>query len=113
MVSAHDAEQVSLHVRVSNVAAAKLYSSDALGYAVAQTLEEYYSDGEDAYLMRAPLVEVPDLSPLLQDGSSAEAPYELAAQDEAMTSSFHLRSKPPQPHLRNSFFCFSRREHKS
>ena len=38
-----------LEVRVSNMAAQKLYNS--AGYSVVQRLTSYYSNGEDGYLM--------------------------------------------------------------
>ena len=40
---------VSLEVRVSNIAAQSLYRS--LGYTIVQRLNNYYNNGEDAYLM--------------------------------------------------------------
>eukprot|EP00918_Siedleckia_nematoides_P059501 GHVU01129732.1.p1 GENE.GHVU01129732.1~~GHVU01129732.1.p1 ORF type:complete len:222 (+),score=51.62 GHVU01129732.1:390-1055(+) len=49
-----DAEQSSLHVRVSNRAALTLYM-DSLGYKVINTEEKYYADKEDAYFMRKDL----------------------------------------------------------
>lgn len=51
MVEVHDAEYVSLHVRVGNRAAFSLYSS-SLGYLIHDTEAKYYADGEDAYDMR-------------------------------------------------------------
>lgn len=45
---------VSLHVRVSNVAALALYR-DTLGFKVIGTEAKYYADGEDAYSMRMDL----------------------------------------------------------
>ncbi|NPA97487.1 MAG: GNAT family N-acetyltransferase [Crenarchaeota archaeon] len=42
-------EEVYLEVRVSNVAAIKLY--EKLGFKIVRKLESYYLDGEDAYLM--------------------------------------------------------------
>ena len=46
---------VTLHVRVSNVAALGLYK-DRLGYEQLETDVGYYLDGEDAYLMRKTIV---------------------------------------------------------
>ncbi|HKX84682.1 MAG TPA: ribosomal protein S18-alanine N-acetyltransferase [Pyrinomonadaceae bacterium] len=43
------ASTIVLEVRVSNMAAQKLYNS--AGYAVVQRLTSYYSNGEDGYLM--------------------------------------------------------------
>jgi N-alpha-acetyltransferase 10/11 len=48
------AEYVSLHVRRSNRAAFKLYTS-SLGYQIHDIEAKYYADGEDAYDMRKPL----------------------------------------------------------
>ena len=54
-------ELVTLHVRVSNVAALGLYR-DGLEYDVVSTDNGYYLDGEDAYFMRKTLTEVyPDI----------------------------------------------------
>ena len=40
---------VSLEVRVSNIAAQSLYRG--LGYTIVQRLNNYYNNGEDAFLM--------------------------------------------------------------
>lgn len=48
------AQTVSLEVRVSNPVAQNLY--DKYGFATISRLRGYYSDGEDAYLMRAEIV---------------------------------------------------------
>lgn len=45
------AEYASLHVRVTNRAAFKLYT-DTLGYRIHGVESKYYADGEDAYDMR-------------------------------------------------------------
>ena len=47
----YGARDVSLHVRVSNVAALHLYR-DVLQYEEIGVEEKYYADGEDAYNMR-------------------------------------------------------------
>ena len=47
----YNAQYVSLHVRVSNVAALKLYR-DTLGFEVEKVEAKYYADGEDAYSMK-------------------------------------------------------------
>jgi len=70
MVESHQAESASLHVRVSNAAALKLYGQ-SLGYEVKETIPSYYADGEDGYLMRN------DLTTL--DVVSAATPPEPAA----------------------------------
>ena len=51
------AQYVSLHVRMSNIAALRLYK-DTLGFAIEKVEAKYYADGEDAYSMRM------DLNPL-------------------------------------------------
>ncbi|KAJ5762022.1 uncharacterized protein N7511_005404 [Penicillium nucicola] len=50
MAESHRANFVSLHVRVSNVAALRLYR-DTLGFEVEKVESGYYADGEDAYAM--------------------------------------------------------------
>lgn len=54
MFETYGAVYVSLHVRVSNVAALALYR-DTLGFKVEKTEPKYYADGEDAYSMRMDL----------------------------------------------------------
>lgn len=44
---------VGLHVRVSNIAACRLYQQN-MGYEVQEIIPGYYQDGEDAYFMRKP-----------------------------------------------------------
>lgn len=54
MVECFGAQYVSLHVRVSNVAALHLYR-DTLQFKVDKVESKYYADGEDAYSMRLDL----------------------------------------------------------
>ncbi|KAL4888453.1 acyl-CoA N-acyltransferase [Aspergillus ambiguus] len=54
MAESHRASYVSLHVRVSNIAALRLYR-DTLGFQVDNVESKYYADGEDAYAMRLDL----------------------------------------------------------
>ncbi|PYI18498.1 hypothetical protein BO99DRAFT_163776 [Aspergillus violaceofuscus CBS 115571] len=54
MAESHRAQYVSLHVRVSNTAALRLYR-DTLGFQVDSVESKYYADGEDAYAMRMDL----------------------------------------------------------
>ncbi|KAK7542230.1 acyl-CoA N-acyltransferase [Phyllosticta citribraziliensis] len=54
MAETFGAHYVSLHVRVSNMAALKLYR-DTLGFEVEKTESKYYADGEDAFSMRMDL----------------------------------------------------------
>jgi N-alpha-acetyltransferase 10/11 len=57
MAETFGAHYVSLHVRVSNVAALHLYR-DTLGFKVDKIEAKYYADGEDAYSMRMDLSEI-------------------------------------------------------
>merc|ERR1719164_105168 len=54
MRAQYDADDSSLHVRVSNTGAKKLYT-ETLNYDIVNVIDGYYQDGEDAYLMRANL----------------------------------------------------------
>lgn len=54
MVETYQAKYVSLHVRVSNVAARHLYE-DTLGFQNEKTESKYYADQEDAFSMRLDL----------------------------------------------------------
>lgn len=54
MAETYGAHYVSLHVRMSNVAALHLYR-DTLGFKVDKVEAKYYADGEDAYSMKMDL----------------------------------------------------------
>ena len=54
MVETFQAQYVSLHVRVSNNAALRLYQ-DTLGFKNESIEAKYYADGEDAYSMKLDL----------------------------------------------------------
>jgi len=54
MVETFQAQYVSLHVRVSNNAALRLYR-DTLGFQNEKVEAKYYADGEDAYSMKLDL----------------------------------------------------------
>lgn len=54
MVETFSAQYVSLHVRVSNQAALRLYR-DTLGFQTEKIEAKYYADGEDAYSMNLDL----------------------------------------------------------
>lgn len=54
MVETFGAQYVSLHVRVSNNAALRLYR-DTLGFVNEKVESKYYADGEDAYSMKLDL----------------------------------------------------------
>lgn len=51
MEQGYNADGVGLHVRVSNVAARRLYC-EGMGYGVVDVIRGYYQDGEDAFFMR-------------------------------------------------------------
>lgn len=72
MVETYGAQFVSLHVRMSNIAALRLYR-DTLGFTMEKIEAKYYADGEDAYSMKM------DLNPmreLLEADNAAAYPDE-------------------------------------
>ena len=77
MFETYNAVYVSLHVRVSNVAALALYR-DTLSFKVVGTEAKYYADGEDAYSMRR------DLDYLREEALDAEEDHgeDTIGQDE-------------------------------
>jgi N-alpha-acetyltransferase 10/11 len=66
MAETFGAQYVSLHVRVSNNAALRLYR-DTLSFSVEKVEAKYYADGEDAYSMKQ------DLTALFKAQKEAEA----------------------------------------
>lgn len=76
MVETFGAQYVSLHVRVSNIAALHLYR-DTLGFTVDKTEAKYYADGEDAFSMRMDLSFIRD-----EFNEEMEALDDGEAQDE-------------------------------
>lgn len=72
MVETFGAQYVSLHVRMSNIAALRLYR-DTLGFKVEKVESKYYADGEDAYSMKM------DLSFIREQALDAESD---GAEDE-------------------------------
>ncbi|KAI9674355.1 MAG: N-terminal acetyltransferase A complex catalytic subunit ard1 [Trizodia sp. TS-e1964] len=68
MVETFGAQYVSLHVRVSNIAALKLYR-DTLQFKVEKVEAKYYADGEDAYSMKQDLGFIRDQ---IQDAESED-----------------------------------------
>lgn len=78
MVETFQAKYVSLHVRVSNVAALHLYK-DTLGFKIEKTESKYYADGEDAYCMRLDLDEI---RKQVEQGEEAEQNGEKEHVDE-------------------------------
>lgn len=61
MVETFGAQYVSLHVRMSNIAALHLYR-DTLGFKVENVEAKYYADGEDAYCMKMDLTKIKELA---------------------------------------------------
>lgn len=54
MLAVHSISEVSLHCRVSNLAAIKLYS-EFFSYTCASRVPHYYEDAEDAWMMKSDL----------------------------------------------------------
>ena len=73
MSETFQARYVSLHVRVSNTAALRLYR-DTLGFTMEKIEPKYYADGEDAYSMKM------DLSKLLKEIEQADRQRAKAAK---------------------------------
>lgn len=71
MVETFNAQYVSLHVRVSNVAALHLYR-DTLGFQTEKTEAKYYADGEDAYCMKLDLGFIKDQIEEEADGEAKD-----------------------------------------
>lgn len=69
MVETYQAKYVSLHVRVSNVAARHLYE-DTLKFKNEKTEAKYYADGEDAFCMR---LDLDDIRKQLAEGADGNA----------------------------------------
>lgn len=72
MAEIYSAHYVSLHVRVSNIAALHLYR-DTLGFKVDKTEAKYYADGEDAFSMRMDLSDLRLMPESDEDGDEGEA----------------------------------------
>jgi len=81
MAETYGAHYVSLHVRVSNVAALHLYR-DTLGFKVDKIEAKYYADGEDAFSMRMDLTDL-RLASEEERHAAAEAAAESEEQGEA------------------------------
>lgn len=75
----HRATKVGLHVRVSNVAARRLYC-EGMGYGVVDVIQGYYADGEDAFFM------VKNLNLLGESGEEYSYYSENGAQDDGSTA---------------------------
>ncbi|KEF51951.1 acetyltransferase [Exophiala aquamarina CBS 119918] len=84
MAEVFNANYVSLHVRMSNVAALHLYR-DTLGFEVEKVESKYYADGEDAYAMKMDLrrFQIKDV-PEKDDDDEGEAVGSLGGKDGAV-----------------------------
>lgn len=85
MVETFGAKYVSLHVRVSNVAARHLYET-TLRFKNEKTESKYYADGEDAFSMRLDLGEIKkqvDAALAGEDEPSAETNGQKNGTEEA------------------------------
>ena len=71
MVETFGAQYVSLHVRMSNIAALRLYR-DTLGFEVEKVEPKYYADGEDAYSMKMDLASIKDQIPAIEPDEGEE-----------------------------------------
>ncbi|KAH7125096.1 N-acetyltransferase complex ARD1 subunit [Dendryphion nanum] len=78
MVECFSAHYVSLHVRMSNVAALHLYR-DTLGFTMNKIESKYYADGEDAYHMR---MELGGIRESVNEEREGEKEKEGEAKDE-------------------------------
>ena len=81
MVETFKAQFVSLHVRMSNVAALRLYR-DTLGFKVEKVEAKYYADGEDAYSMKMDLGFIKEQQLDMQDEDDGEEVGEIGKKDE-------------------------------
>ena len=82
MAEVFGANYVSLHVRMSNVAALHLYR-DTLGFEVDKVESKYYADGEDAYAMRMDLKNLQIKNePETEDGDEGEGVGSLGKKGE-------------------------------
>jgi len=86
---------VGLHVRKSNVAAARLYEND--GYYVDSIIPHYYQDGEDAYFMRKELSHVrnPQRIPPWEQGG----PFRLPREISSLPSNNGVVTPPGEPQI--------------
>lgn len=84
MVETFQAQYVSLHVRVSNNAALRLYR-DTLGFENEKVEAKYYADGEDAYSMRLDLGDIREkvLEELEEERDEGEPVGEMGKDGDA------------------------------
>lgn len=81
MVETFGAKYVSLHVRVSNKAALRLYK-DTLQFEVEKIESKYYADGEDAFSMKRDLSFIWDQIKADEEGTKAEEKEKSGEGDE-------------------------------
>mmetsp|Transcript_17911 Transcript_17911/g.37449 ORF Transcript_17911/g.37449 Transcript_17911/m.37449 type:complete len:287 (-) Transcript_17911:318-1178(-) len=89
MRTQYDADDSSLHVRVSNTGAKKLYT-ETLNYDIVNVIDGYYQDGEDAYLMRSNLKSTPADVP-------TDAPAPASPSVPSSTDVPGAANSPPPP----------------
>lgn len=82
MVETYGAQYVSLHVRVSNNAALRLYR-DTLGFKNEKIEAKYYADGEDAHSMNLNLGFIREQILDEEDEDEGEPVGSLGKKDEA------------------------------
>lgn len=96
MAETFGAHYVSLHVRVSNTAALRLYR-DTLGFGVDKVEAKYYADGEDAYSMRMDLSDIRQamIDEIISDGEDEGEPVGSMGnkEDEAVDSKGEKKRK--------------------
>lgn len=96
MAETFGAHYVSLHVRVSNTAALRLYR-DTLGFGVDKVEAKYYADGEDAYSMRMDLSDIRQamIDEIISDGEDEGEPVGSMGnkEDEAADSKGEKKRK--------------------
>ena len=78
MAEVFNACYVSLHVRMSNVAALHLYR-DTLGFEVEKVESKYYADGEDAFAMKMDLTSLQIRDIPEEDGGDADEGGEVGS----------------------------------
>jgi peptide alpha-N-acetyltransferase len=102
MAETYGAHYVSLHVRVSNVAALHLYR-DTLGFSVDKIEPKYYADGEDAYSMRMDLssMQLPEDGGKDADVEEADEGAEVgSAEKKGGQAEFEKREKKDKEKMR-------------
>ncbi|KAL8953728.1 MAG: hypothetical protein Q9222_000410 [Ikaeria aurantiellina] len=91
MVETFGAQYVSLHVRMSNVAALRLYR-DTLGFKVEKVESGYYADGEDAYSMKMELAFIKEQVDA-EDGDEGDEVGDVGNKEEVEKESSKAQDK--------------------